>query len=229
MGKAAEAWTPVQTTLPRLPASSARSHITTRRLLIRPIAASDLEALHELRTQPEVMMWTSAGRIDIDKDETASKLAPFLPPHDAEAFNCTMCLRETGEIVGMGGVHRMNTDENYGWPEIGYMFKKEHWGKGLATEFVDAFLREWDALDRVPTELKVKGKTLAAHESSWAIVKEQLVAVADATNTASQRILVKCGFEQFDVFEEQDSVDPTKAVQLLVFRYFPHARESKIE
>lgn len=229
MGKIAEAWTTVHTTLPRLPSSSARSVVTTQRLLIRPIVASDLDALHDLRTQPEVMMWTAAGRIDSDKNETASVLASFLPPHDAEAFNCTMCLRETGEPIGMGGVHRMNTNKDYGWPEIGYMFKKEHWGKGLATEFVAAFLHMWDGLERGSIELNVNPKTLATEDGQWTTVKEQLLATADATNVASQRILTKYGFEPFDKFEEEDPHDPSKVVQLLTFRYFPRVRGNEIE
>lgn len=229
MGKTAETWTAVHTTLPRLAPSSARSIVTTQRLLIRPIIASDLDALHGLRTQPEVMRWTAAGCVDSNKDATASVLAAFLPPHDAEAFNCTMCLRETGEPIGMGGVHRMNTNQDYGWPEIGYMFKKEHWGKGLATEFVVAFLRMWDGLERVPIELNVNPKTLATDDGQRTTVKEQLLATADATNAASQRILTKCGFEAFDKFEEEDPQDPTKVVQLVTFRYFPRVRGNGVE
>lgn len=229
MGKTAETWAAVRTTIPRLPSSSARSVVTTPRLLIRPIEASDLDALHGLRTQPEVMVWTAAGRVDSDKDETASVLAAFLPPHDAEAFNCTLCLRETGEPIGMGGVHRMNTDKDYGWPEIGYMFKKEHWGKGLATEFVVAFLRMWDGLERVPIQLNVNPKTLATDDGQQTTVREQLLATADAKNVASQRILIKCGFEPFDDFEEENARDPTKVVRLLTFRYLPRVRGSEID
>ena len=72
----------VRSTLPRLPLPliSERPLVKTERLLIRPLAASDLEALHELRTQPEVMFWTSAGKPDSSLDEAKAKLDYFLSP-----------------------------------------------------------------------------------------------------------------------------------------------------
>lgn len=47
----------VRTTLPRrpLPSLADRPIITTERLAIRAFKADDLDALYELRTQPEVM------------------------------------------------------------------------------------------------------------------------------------------------------------------------------
>lgn len=99
----------VNTTLPSLPLprNAERPDVVTERLVLRALRADDLHAHHKLRTQPEVMIWTSTGRPDKDLTETQSKLDPFLPPKDAETFNFAICWRETGEFIGIGGSHRL--------------------------------------------------------------------------------------------------------------------------
>ncbi|KAF3762270.1 acyl-CoA N-acyltransferase, partial [Cryphonectria parasitica EP155] len=192
----------VRTTLPRLPSSAARHPVSTSRLYLRPLAPSDLDALYELQLQPEVMRWTAAGRPVAHKDETAAKLAQFLPPHDIETFNCAICLAGDedggGTLIGIGGVK--NEEGSYGWPELGYLLRKEYWGTGLATEFVRAFLSMWEDLDRMPIELSVNAKTLAGEvvdeDGSGMVSREQLVAIVDSSNAASYRIVEKLGFEK---------------------------------
>ncbi|KAJ5665394.1 uncharacterized protein N7477_007842 [Penicillium maclennaniae] len=88
-----------------LPPNSERATVTTHRLIIRALQATDLEALYALRRQEDVMQWTAAGRIDRYIEETRSKLNLFLPPNDAASFNCAICLKETGEFIGVGGCH----------------------------------------------------------------------------------------------------------------------------
>lgn len=227
-------WTRVSTTRPHpLPSSADRTPTRTSRLLLRPLAASDLEGLYLLTTQHEVMRWTAAGRVHASREETKKKLAEFLPPNDTKTFNCAICLRETGELVGIGGVHRLSSEDEglngvelegeYGWPELGYMFKQEFWGQGLATEFVTAFLSIWEQLPRESLQLEVNRKSLEeqAVEQVEMVVREELVAIVDASNEASQRILQKCGFGQFDTFTEKHREDRNKCVELLSFRYFP--------
>lgn len=223
-------WTTITTTLPHLPPSAARLNATTSRLLIRPLAASDLDGLHALRTQPEVMVWSTAGHPDRDLDQTAAVLAQALPPGDLRTFNCAICLRDTGEFIGCGGVYRMNTcsgegeGEGYGWPELGYMFKKEYWGCGMATEFVRAFVEMWEALPREVVERRVNAKSVVAvggDEQASKQAREFLVAVIEPKNAASQRILTKCGFERFDAFMEKDNQGPEREIELHALRYCP--------
>ncbi len=112
----------VKTTLPVFPANAERITVTTERLIVRPPRAEDLDGLHALRTQPEVMWFTPAGRPDVDRAETQRRLDPFLPPNDTATHNCAICWRETGELIGIGGCHRRDGD--FGWPVAGYMFRK---------------------------------------------------------------------------------------------------------
>lgn len=224
-------WVSVRTTLPALPPSSTRPHITTTRLVLRPFTPSDLDALFTLRQQPEVMQWTTAGLVDADRVETASKLALFLPPNDTKTFNCAICLRDTGELIGQGGVHHYEQPADdaaagpqLGWPEVGYMIGKEHWGKGIATEFLTAFLDMWVSLPREGlVGRQVVASSAEGVDGALAAVDEQLVAVIDATNGASQRVLERCGFQSFLAYKYVDMRDPHKMIDLAAYRYFPNA------
>lgn len=215
-------WVTVKTTLPTrpLPPNTDRPAITTERMIIRTPTQDDLEQLWALRTQPEVMFWTAKGTVDVDMSETQAKLSPFLPPNDLKSYNWIICDKETGDLIGIGGVHLLVG--SHGWPEIGYMFRKEYWGRGLATEFVRAFLASWSQLPRSEVEIKVKPDSLVEGESAdGGVIEERLVAVTVGDNHKSQNILVKCGFERVCVFREADLRDPTVEIDLLLFRYLP--------
>ncbi|KAI7786679.1 hypothetical protein LA080_002790 [Diaporthe eres] len=226
-----EDWVSVRTTLPILPQSLDRPHTTTPRLVLRPFIPSDLDALYTLRQQPQVMQWTTAGRVDADREETASKLALFLAPNDTKTFNCAICLRDTGELIGQGGVHAFEQPPDdaaagpqLGWPEVGYMIRKEHWGKGIATEFLAAFLEMWTRLPREGVVgRKVTASSVGAAGGAATVVDEQLVAVIDGTNVASQKILERCGLESFMSYRDIDMRAPDKMIHLVAYRYFPNA------
>ncbi|KAF3357515.1 Histone H3 [Verticillium dahliae VDG1] len=202
----------VKTTLPArpLPAHASRQPILTPRLMIRPFAESDIHALRVLRTQPEVMRNTAAGRIDLDVAETQAKLALSLPPNDAHTFNCAICLRDSGEFVGCGGCHVMVGE--FGWPVLGYMFVKEHWGRGFATEEV--------------CELRVDRGTVRVGEDGLA--EEQYTAVTVDDNVASQRILTKTGFVKRRVYSEIDSADP-KGEAIVTLLGFTKGRPKELQ
>ena len=72
-----------------------------------------------------------------------------------------MKLAETGELIGEGGVHTL-ASADAGWPEIGYKFRREVWGRGYATEFLAALLAAWWALPRAAVEMAVAASTYSA-------------------------------------------------------------------
>lgn len=209
-----EEFVTVKASLPTvpLPANSERPAVTTDRLLLRAPQSTDLEALHVLRTQEEVMKWTKAGCIDENIEMTKSKLDAFLPPNDLITANYVICLKETGELIGIGGCHLY--PGRHGWPEIGYMLRADAWGKGFATEFLSAWLRIWSELPRTEREVRVV-KEMVIGEG---VVDEHLIALTEANNSGSQMVLLKCGFERFREFVE---VDGTKIVNLVAFRFVP--------
>ncbi|KAH8682308.1 GNAT domain-containing protein [Xylariales sp. PMI_506] len=199
----------VKTTLPYspYPPNASRKPIKTARLILRPFTQDDTAALHVLRTQPEVMQWTLAGRPDVDIAETQTRLDRFLAPNDARTFNYAICLASTGELIGMGGNHGMSSD--LGWPELGYMLRREHWGQGYATEVVRGFLESWWALDREEVELQVDPTSVAdvagekVHEGVR--ITERLVAVVEKANVGSLRVMEKVGLRAFKEWTEPDT------------------------
>lgn len=197
----------VRTTLPirPLPPNSERAAIVTTRLTIRPFVQDDLHGYHVLRTQPEVMAFTAVGRIDKDLAETQSKLDLFLAPNDAHTYNFAICLSATGELIGVGGVHKMSFE--LGWPEVGYMLKREHWGKGYATEFLRGFVDSWWRLERQEAVITVDGHSVSVgkERDGQSLAPEYLTAMVEANNDASIRIMEKTGFRKFKTWTESDN------------------------
>ncbi|KAK4147891.1 GNAT domain-containing protein [Dichotomopilus funicola] len=225
----------VRTTVPRrpLPPNAVRQPIYTERLVLRTLTMDDLPDVRILRTQPEVMHWTAAGVPDGDLEQTRSRLMPFLPPGDGVTYNFGIYDRATGEFVGMGGSHQFRS--SLGWPEIGYMIKKEYWGKGLGTELVKGWLGAWEALEREEVELEVDARTIdeeekAAVAASGGLVRERLIAITATGNDKSQGVLQKAGFEWFLTWLALDSVKgsgPESLIELPSFRYFTQGKKSE--
>ncbi|THC90445.1 hypothetical protein EYZ11_010087 [Aspergillus tanneri] len=150
------------------------------------------------------MKWTSTGHIDRNIEETRKNLNLFLPPNDATTVNCAICLKDTGELIGLGGCHVF--PETQGWPEVGYMLRTEFWGRGIATEFLNSWLPFWGELPRTEREVRVERAMVAGDGS----VKEHLIAITEASNIPSQKVLLKSGFQQFREFTEVDYADPNR-------------------
>lgn len=211
----------IKTALPErpLPLNASRSPVTTERLLIRALIPEDARSLHILRTQPEVMANSPQGRPDKDLEETQQRLSPFLPPNEEATYNCAICLKDTGELIGIGGCHKLRS--MFGWPAIGYMIRNEFWGQGLATEFVKAWLAMWCELPRAEAELEIDHRTLlpGEDEESEESSPEQVTAFTLLDNVGSQRVLEKAGFERFLAWEETDLRDSDLQVTLIGYRY----------
>ncbi|GAP88775.1 putative acyl- N-acyltransferase [Rosellinia necatrix] len=215
----------VKTTWPTIPPNASRAPIRTERLLIRPFDAADAAAIYEFRKQPEVMQWTSVGLVDKDVDESRIFVERFLAPRDAETYNFVIEYvgdsdaataaaavgggggggGVSGVVVGSAGVHKMRS--GLGWPELGYMFRKEYWGMGLATEFLRAFAAAWWALPRTAgVELEVDGESVGQRGNGGVMhVPEALMALVVTENTGSRRVLEKSGFKEFKRWNEPNT------------------------
>ncbi|PNY20478.1 Uncharacterized protein TCAP_07397 [Tolypocladium capitatum] len=209
-------WVTVKTTLPALPFPllDSRPDIRTERLVLRRTLESDLEGWHALRLQPEVMEWTAQGEPDKDLEWSRERFVKRLAPKGDAKYEFIICLASTGEMIGTGGCHKV--DGEFGWPVIGYMLRKEFWGKGYATEFVNGFLEAWWALPRAEVDAKVERSTVArAAEDGPAT--ECIVAVTLSSNRGSQSVLAKCNLRLVKVWEEADLRDPTQTAVLYGF------------
>jgi RimJ/RimL family protein N-acetyltransferase len=215
----------VKTTLPKTPypPHSMRQPVYTDRLAIRPLEDSDIPALHALRSQKEVMRYTGPGVPDPDTEHTRTVYRNYQPPGDAQTYNFGIFLRqpgtgEEGPLIGAGGSH-LRTD-HLGWPALGYMLSQESWGKGLATEFVRAFMDMWWGLEREETKVKVeKGMVAPVREGDevedGVQAREMMVGITDINNGASMKVMEKCGFVKMR--EWVDPVPPKYDSWLLGF------------
>lgn len=98
------------------------------------------------------------------------------------------------------------------------MLMEQHWGRGYATEFVAAWLGAWEGLEREAVEVVVDERTVVqGGEQGEGMVREVVLAATSEDNVKSQRILGKCGFEEFAVWEVPEGEG---VIALPTFRYF---------
>lgn len=204
--------TTVKTTWAISPPNSEREPIRTERLLIRPFERSDVEAIYQLRKQPEVMQWTVLGLIDKDIEQSRTFVERFQPPKDTETYNFVVWYlgeaseNKDGVLIGCGGCHKI--DPELGWPELGYIFRKEYWNKGLATEFIQAFVKAWWTLPRTQIEVKVDAQSVKGKmddDEKVVQVPELLTALIEAKNMGSRRVLEKNGFREYKRWSEPNN------------------------
>ncbi|KAH7029286.1 GNAT domain-containing protein [Microdochium trichocladiopsis] len=185
-----------------LPPNAQRPPIKTKRLILRPIIESDLEGMHRLRTQPEAMTGTSRGVPDTSMDETRKAMEFFLPPNDGVQYLFGIFWQATGELIGEGGIHNLESGSS-GWPEIGYKLRKEFWGQGVGTEFLRAFVASWWALPgREPIVRRVHRDSCTEEPVD---VVEHVYANTDWDNIGSQKVMEKVGFVKFTEWTEPET------------------------
>jgi RimJ/RimL family protein N-acetyltransferase len=142
--------------------------IETRRLRLRAFTAEDLDGLHLVFGDAEVMRFISGGKAR-SREETEIGLGRTIEGWRTRGFGfwAVTSLDSTGLIGYCGFMFLENTPE----VEIAYGLKKSHWGRGFATEAARACLRCGFE------ELKLA----------------RIVAVVHPQNVASQRVLEKLG------------------------------------
>lgn len=207
-----------KSTLPAIPypAPEERGVIRTERLLLRELHDDDMQALYEIRSDPAVAEWTSTGKPDASIEETKKLLEP-MRNEALERQDRIICLASTGQVIGFGGSHRRCG--SLGWPEIGYSLKKEFWGQGLGTEFLQAFLKYWWALPRAEYDLSVDRATIPNGDTvvPGSQVPECIVGITVEENKASRNVLSKGGLELARLLPVDDLRDGSKKIDLFSY------------
>ena len=117
-------------------------------------------------------------------------MAKGLPPQNATTFSFSVEeLANPGRVVGTVGCHKPEP------PECGYMFRREYWGRGYATEALEGWLGVYWGLPR-------RVVRVGDREVHGVDEQETLLAVVTEDNSGSRRVLAKCGFVQDGAFEE---------------------------
>jgi RimJ/RimL family protein N-acetyltransferase len=115
----------------------AMDRLETERLTLRPLAMSDLDDMATLFSDAEgLRLWGPP----LDRAETRSWIERNLARYARDGFGrCAIILRSTGQLVGDCGLIRTEV-EDVGEVELGWIVRRSHWGRGLATEAGRAWL-----------------------------------------------------------------------------------------
>ena len=112
--------------------------LSTRRLLLREMTPEDLNDLASI-LEDEETMYAYEGAFT--REETIAWMGRQFDRYKRDGFGLwAVILRQTGEMIGQCGITlQMIGDETF--PEIGYLFRRDQWGNGYATEAAQACRR----------------------------------------------------------------------------------------
>ena len=142
--------------------------LTTERLALRRFTAQDLDLLHRLQSDPEVMRYVGGPKTRAQTEAMLkARILDYYEQHPGLGMWATL-ERDTGACVG---THLLNHIQGEKYIQVGYVLFSEYWGRGYATEMTIRILR-YGFRD---------------------LGLLQIVAITDMPNIASQRVLLKAG------------------------------------
>ena len=104
----------------------------TERLILRPMSATDINALHLIFADPKVM--ASFGGELLNREQMMRWLQRNLDHQNRYGYGLfSVILKESGELIGDCGLEQMEV-EDVQVAELGYDFRSEYWNQGFATE-----------------------------------------------------------------------------------------------
>ncbi|MDF2554845.1 MAG: family N-acetyltransferase [Microbacterium sp.] len=140
----------------------------TARLALRPMVDDDLPALRDILCDDVTMSAYEGG---FDEDEVRAWLQRQQDRYRSDGFGLWAVVeRETGEMIGQTGPTRQRIEDDE-VVEVGYLFRRDRWGRGYAGEAASACV-DW-AFANLPTD------------AVWAKVRD--------TNLASMNVAIRLG------------------------------------
>jgi RimJ/RimL family protein N-acetyltransferase len=148
--------------------------IALPRVFLRPFVESDLAALHDMQSRPEVaryLSWEPRTLVESGKS-LERKMGLTSVTHEGDSLNVAVTLRKGGPVIG--DVILTYTSARHQQAEVGYLFHPDVQGQGLATQAVG-------------TVVDLGFRRLGVHRVS---------AHLDARNTRSARLLERLGLRR---------------------------------
>lgn len=143
------------------------AELATARLTLRRPTADDVDAILAYASDAEVTRYLGWPRHTSAADTRAFLVFADAAWRDDGVGPYLLVLRETGAVIGSTGLARRAGDV----AETGYVLARASWGRGLATEAVQAM---------VALAATLGIRTVVAH--------------VHPAHAASMRVLAKCGF-----------------------------------
>jgi RimJ/RimL family protein N-acetyltransferase len=105
--------------------------LASERLLFRRFVPSDLDDLHAILSDPDVMKYYPSV---LSKEQSKEWLDRILGDYEKYGFSWwAVHLKDSGEYIGQVGIVRREIEGQTRYL-LGYMLSKAFWGKGYATE-----------------------------------------------------------------------------------------------
>ena len=146
--------------------------LETKRLLIRDFTAADFDAVYAYGSDPEVVRYMVFPRST--PEGTREHIARCIELAHAQPRRCYdmgIALKSTGQIIG--GITLGVLDDDRDEAAFSYLLNRAVWGQGYASEALAEMVR-----------------------FGFAVLGLQRIADGcDAENTASARVMEKCGFQ----------------------------------
>ncbi|MGC4044126.1 MAG: GNAT family N-acetyltransferase [Armatimonas sp.] len=152
-----------------------------KRVCLRALEESDVDAIFRLFSDPEAMRYWSfpAYTERAQAEEHLARHTERINDGNVIAWG----IAKDQELIGTVALHKLDFEQ--GRCELGYMLGRSHWGQGLASEAISL------ALDYAFGRLHLR----------------RLEADIDPRNTASQKLLEKLGFQQEGYLRERWNVE----------------------
>jgi [ribosomal protein S5]-alanine N-acetyltransferase len=158
--------------------------IQSPRLLLRPYALADLEAVHAFQGDADALQYEPWGPHTLET--TRILLQRNAAMHaNAQPWRLELAIsrRLDQQVVG-GCILALAAIPNGNWATLGYVITRQYWGSGYATEAAQALIQY------ARTQAGIVG----------------VKAISDSHNIASQRVLEKCGMECVGMIAETKEV-----------------------
>ena len=151
--------------------------ITTKRLGMRLIRKEDSKYLEHIDKDPDVKEFFPEGTLT-DK-EIKDFINQSIFTNKNKHLPCMVIFKlTTNEFVGEAYFNQLNSGEI----KVGYLFHKKFWNKGYASEVLKALL-DWAKIN---------------------IDTDYIIAYADKENSASFRVMEKCGMKYYKDGKHKD-------------------------
>jgi RimJ/RimL family protein N-acetyltransferase len=158
--------------------------LETERLVLRPFAEDDFDALYEMRSDAGVSryLYTEPQSEEQTRELLQVKIAAASVSDEGKWLSAAATLRDTGEFVADVALRWLSVEHRQG--ELGYIVHPGHQGRGYATEAARPLLA-------------FGFETLGLH---------RIIGRLDARNAASVRVLEKLGMRREAHFVENEWV-----------------------